>query len=211
MLGRSKKQKQETAASEPFTYIHRGTKLVGDLEASGRVRVHGTIQGNVRVSGVLEVAEAGVIEGERVEADEVKILGKVRASVDARGKIEIWKDGQLEGNVRAAALDIEEGASFTGRSEMVPGRRGAAPRLPESASPARRGALGGETTATLEPGRDAPAAGSAAGAEGGSGARGAADASGADAGQGAPDERAAGDGASAVVAASPEEGGRTGS
>lgn len=150
MLGRSnsKKRKQETTASEPFTYIHRGTKLVGDLEANGRVRVHGTVQGNVRVSGVLEVAEAGVIEGDRVEADEVKILGKVRANVDAKGKIEIWKDGLLEGDVRAAALDIEEGASFTGRSEMTAGRR-AAPRLPESASPARPAALDAEATANL--------------------------------------------------------------
>lgn len=150
MLGRSnKKQKQETTASEPFTYIHRGTKLVGDLEASGRVRVHGAIHGNVKVSGVLEVAEAGVIEGDQVEADEVKILGRIRANVDAKGKIEIWKDGQLEGDVRAAALDIEEGASFTGRSEMTPGGRGAKPRLPESATPARPASLTGEAPATL--------------------------------------------------------------
>jgi len=165
MLGRSSKnRKQETTASEPFTYIHRGTTLVGDLEASGRVRVHGTVQGNVKVSGVLEVAEAGIIEGERVEADEVKILGKVRANVDAKGKIEIWKDGLLEGNVRAAALDIEEGASFTGRSEMTAGQR-PAPRLPESASPSRPAALSGEAAATLGP-RD----GAQVGAEGATGA-----------------------------------------
>ncbi len=151
MLGRSsKKRKQETTASEPFTYIHRGTTLAGDLEATGRVRVHGTVRGNVKVSGVLEVAEAGVIEGELVEADEVKILGKVRANVDAKGKIEIWKDGLLEGNVRAAALDIEEGASFTGRSEMTAGQR-PAPRLPESASPSRPATLSGEAAATLGP------------------------------------------------------------
>ncbi|MEJ2290730.1 MAG: polymer-forming cytoskeletal protein [Deinococcales bacterium] len=156
MLGRnSKKQKpQETTASEPFTYIHRGTKLVGDLEASGRVRVHGTVQGNVRVTGILEVAEAGIIEGDRVEADEVKILGKVRANVDAKGKIEIWKDGLLEGDVRASALDIEEGASFTGRSEMTAGGR-AAPRLPESASAGKRPSLRQEAPATL--GTDADA------------------------------------------------------
>ncbi|HKI58885.1 MAG TPA: polymer-forming cytoskeletal protein [Trueperaceae bacterium] len=146
MLGRSRKRNQEKAASEPFTYIHRGTKLIGDLEAQGRVRVHGTVQGNVRISGVLEVAEAGVIEGENVEADEVKILGRVRANVNARGKIEIWKDGQLEGNVRATALDIEEGASFTGRSEMVPAGKG---RLPENASNAKRGSLPREAAATL--------------------------------------------------------------
>jgi len=140
MLGRKPKEKQETTRTEPFTYIHRGTTVTGDLEAQGRVRVHGEIRGNVKVSGVLEVAEAGVIEGDVVEADDVKILGRVHASVSARGKIEIWKDGELVGDVRAAALDIEEGAAFTGRSEMTAQAR-TAPRLPESATGVRREAV----------------------------------------------------------------------
>lgn len=129
MIRRNKRQEQQAKGGDPFTYIHRGTTIVGDLEAKGRVRIHGTVKGDVRVSGVLEVAEAGVVEGELIEADEVKILGTVRASVHARGKIEIWKAGRLEGDVRAAALDIEEGASFTGRSDM---NGGETPRLPES-------------------------------------------------------------------------------
>ncbi len=132
MLGRKPKDKQEGAKSEPFTYIHRGTTLEGNLVAEGRVRVHGEIHGNVKVNGVLEVAEAGVIEGDLVEADDVKILGRVHASVAARGKIEIWKDGELVGDVRASALDIEEGAAFTGRSEMAAQGQVAA-RLPERA------------------------------------------------------------------------------
>jgi cytoskeletal protein CcmA (bactofilin family) len=124
---RRNKRPEQTKSAEPFTYIHRGTTIVGDLEADGRVRIHGTVRGNVRVSGVLEVAEAGVVEGELIEADEVKIIGTVRANVHARGKIEIWKAGRLEGDVQATALDIEEGASFTGRSDM---NGGATPQLP---------------------------------------------------------------------------------
>ena len=129
MLRRGKRQ--TATGAEPFTYIHRGTKIVGDLEATGRVRVHGTIQGNVTVNGVLEVAEAGVIEGDLVTADEVKIIGRVRAGVHAKGKIEIWKKGHLEGDVKATALDIEEGATFTGRSEMNPPGR-TVPVLPSA-------------------------------------------------------------------------------
>ncbi|HEX7021382.1 MAG TPA: polymer-forming cytoskeletal protein, partial [Trueperaceae bacterium] len=44
----------------------------------------------------------------------------IKANVDVKGKIEIWKEGRLEGDVRACALDIEEGATFLGRSEMSP-------------------------------------------------------------------------------------------
>jgi len=119
MLKRSRKAEPEPARREPFTYVHRSTTIVGELHADGRVRIHGTVRGNIKVRGVLEIAESGVVEGELIEADEVKILGKVKASISASGKVELWKDGRLIGNVRAAALDIEEGAFFTGHSEML--------------------------------------------------------------------------------------------
>jgi cytoskeletal protein CcmA (bactofilin family) len=107
-------------AREPFTYVHRGTVVIGEIVATGRVRVHGEIRGSVKVDGVLEVAESGVIEGMTVEAHVVKVLGRVSADVVAGGKVEIWKGGVLTGNVTAPALDIEEGATFNGFSNMRP-------------------------------------------------------------------------------------------
>jgi cytoskeletal protein CcmA (bactofilin family) len=105
---------------EPFTYIQRGTTITGQLEARGRVRVHGVVRGDVKVDGALEVAESGLVEGASVEADDVKIIGRVVVErLLARGKVEIWDGGELIGDVRAASLDIEEGARFTGRSEMA--------------------------------------------------------------------------------------------
>lgn len=113
-----RKDRGKDQGSEPFTYIHQATTIKGELRAQGRVRVHGTVQGVVEIDGVLEVAEGGVVSGELIRAQEVKIIGSVTANIEAQGKVEIWSRGRLEGNVRAAALDIEEGASFIGRSEM---------------------------------------------------------------------------------------------
>lgn len=59
----------------------------------------------------------------------MKVLGRVVADVRATGKVEIWKGGHLVGDVKARTLDIEEGAYFTGRSEMV-GEDGKAIALP---------------------------------------------------------------------------------
>lgn len=112
---------------EPFTYIQKGTTIVGQLEARGRVRVHGLVRGDVKVHGALEVAEAGLVEGASIEADDVKIIGRVVVErLVAKGKVEIWDGGELIGDVRAASLDIEEGARFTGRSEMAGPDNGAA-------------------------------------------------------------------------------------
>lgn len=153
MFGRPRKAQGDGERREPFTYVHRGTTVVGELDAEGRVRVHGTVRGNVRVRGVLEVAEAGVVEGDRIDADEVKILGRVVATVHARGKVEIWKGGELVGDVRAASLDIEEGARFTGRSEMMADGEETLPRRPSTRglaerAPAERDANATETVAS---------------------------------------------------------------
>ncbi|MEX2543024.1 MAG: polymer-forming cytoskeletal protein [Trueperaceae bacterium] len=128
----SRRTRGRRGSGEPFTYIQEGTVLRGDLEAAGRVRIHGTVLGNVTVAGVLEVAAEGMVKGDRVEADQVRILGAVEAMVCAAGKVEIWRGGQLTGDVRAASLDIEEGASFTGRSEMRP--PGSPPALPDGSA-----------------------------------------------------------------------------
>jgi cytoskeletal protein CcmA (bactofilin family) len=129
MLNRRQKQQESQVpapqttssngqAAEPFTYINQGTEIHGNIVAKGRVRIHGILRGNVTVEGVLEVAEDGLVEGEKIVADEVKIIGHVKANVEAKVKVEIWQKGILEGDVRANALDIEEGATFIGRSDM---------------------------------------------------------------------------------------------
>lgn len=131
------------ATKEIFTIIYRGTTVSGDIHAEGRVRVYGTVRGNVHVDGTLEVAESGYVEGDTIEVQVIKVIGRVRGNVIADGKVEIWKGGVLEGDVKAAALDIEEGAAFTGRSEM----RAAPAALPE--------ALGAAAGAGKDAGRDA--------------------------------------------------------
>lgn len=108
------------ASREPYTYVHRGTHVEGSIVADGRMRVDGTVSGEVRVSDVLEVAPGGRIEGGPVRASEVRVAGTVFADVHAEGKVEIWRDGEVRGSVHAATLDVEEGARFSGRS-LMPG------------------------------------------------------------------------------------------
>lgn len=163
-------------AREPFTYVHRGTVVIGEIVASGRVRVHGEVRGDVRIDGVLEVAESGSVIGTSVEARVVKVLGRVTADVVASSKVEIWKGGVLTGNVSAPALDIEEGATFNGFSHMVtpaedgdesvanvPVDAGAASAAPTAAlAPADRAAIAigrvGRHVATGDAVADAPVA-----------------------------------------------------
>ena len=143
------KRVKPTPAEEPFTYVHRDTLIEGKVTATGRVRVHGTIKGDVIVKGVLEVAESGVVACETLGADEVKIIGKVTVGLlEASGKVEIWRGGELVGDVRAAALDIEDGAIFTGRSDMT-GQLSAPPTSASSLAGDQRSAVTSDEAASV--------------------------------------------------------------
>jgi cytoskeletal protein CcmA (bactofilin family) len=109
----------EEQAPERFTYVHVGTTVHGALEATGRVRIDGRVLGTVRVDGTLEIAEGGLVEGATVDASEVRVLGTVRASVRATEKVEIWRGGTIEGDVTTPALDVEEGGTLHGRTDML--------------------------------------------------------------------------------------------
>jgi cytoskeletal protein CcmA (bactofilin family) len=106
--------------SEPFTFIHQGTVIVGNVQVPGRARIHGEVHGNVNVQGLLEIAASAVIDGHYICAENIKILGQVRADVWAKGSVEIWRGASLTGNLYAAQLDIEQGATFIGSSDMRP-------------------------------------------------------------------------------------------
>lgn len=106
------------AGSETVTVLQAGTVVSGTLRASGRVRVYGTVQGDVEVDGLLEVGPGGLIEASSLRAQALVVLGRVSADVDVSGSVEVWKGAVLDGDVRAASIDIESGATFRGRSLM---------------------------------------------------------------------------------------------
>lgn len=133
------------ADREPFTYLHRGTVVEGDLRVQGRLRVDGAVHGDVRADGPVEVSAEGSVTAARIEGSDVRILGDVRGDVHASGTVRIWRGGRLTGDVYAATLDIEEGATFTGRSHMPEGED--APAGDEADGPTRSALTALEGTA----------------------------------------------------------------
>ncbi|MDZ7800331.1 MAG: polymer-forming cytoskeletal protein [Trueperaceae bacterium] len=112
-------QASNDASPEPYSYVHRGTEVEGRIVSDGRLRIDGTVNGEVRAAGVLEIAPGGRVEGGPVRATDVRVAGIVVGEVHAEGKVEIWRDAEVRGDVHAATLDVEEGARFSGRSFMA--------------------------------------------------------------------------------------------
>lgn len=99
------------------TIIGRGAECNGDFSADCSVRVDGTIQGNLTVSGMAIVGACGYING-NVSAQTVIIGGEVNGNVNAPVKVELTPTARVIGDIATGAIVIDEKAIFQGRCDM---------------------------------------------------------------------------------------------
>jgi cytoskeletal protein CcmA (bactofilin family) len=91
-------------------------RIRGRVHGDGALRVEGTIDGDVKVSGSVELAEGGVISGD-VVASSVTVEGTLSGDVHADGAITIRSGARVSGDLRGAEVSLDEGAAFVGRIE----------------------------------------------------------------------------------------------
>ena len=116
MFGSVKKH-VDNPAGDIETIIGKGTTITGKLKSMGNIRIDGTVDGGVTVSGDAVIGESGSVKGD-VKAGNLTIAGTVTGNVDCDGNLSIHATGQLIGDVRVHSLNIADGGIFKGRSEM---------------------------------------------------------------------------------------------
>ncbi|ALJ05560.1 hypothetical protein APS56_10690 [Pseudalgibacter alginicilyticus] len=110
MFSDNKKNKHmEERASQNI--IAQGTKIIGDFNSEGDLRIDGVIEGNLKTSGKVVVGKSGFIKGTLQGADahfEGKFSGKLMLS----GTLTLKSSAHIEGEVVAEKLAVEPGATF---------------------------------------------------------------------------------------------------
>jgi cytoskeletal protein CcmA (bactofilin family) len=91
--------------------------LEGKLTYDGHVHLDGRAEGELRVSGNIEVASGAKVKA-LLEASNVTIKGDVEGSLNARDKLLLGKNAKLSGDVTVRRLQIEDGASLNGHVRM---------------------------------------------------------------------------------------------
>lgn len=89
----------------------------GSLTGSGGVRIEGTYEGQIELSGMLVVGETGRVTCEDLRAGTVIVAGSVRGNITAQ-KVEIRSTGRIWGNVVTISFATEEGAFLRGQIRM---------------------------------------------------------------------------------------------
>jgi cytoskeletal protein CcmA (bactofilin family) len=91
--------------------------LEGKLTYEGHVHVDGRAEGELHVTGNIDVASGAKVKA-LLEASNVTIKGDVEGALNARDKLILGKNARLTGDVTVRRLQIEDGASLNGHVRM---------------------------------------------------------------------------------------------
>jgi cytoskeletal protein CcmA (bactofilin family) len=112
---------------------HTGKDILSsDVEIKGSIKfqkellIDGKVEGEINSDGVLTIGENADIRGE-VKTKSITVYGKVQGNITVGERCELKSRCTLQGDLKAARLVIEEGATFIGKSEVTSGGGGAKP------------------------------------------------------------------------------------
>lgn len=99
--------------------LNRDVTVVGTLRFTDDLLVDGTVEGEITSDGVLTVGKNAVIQaGEKkktaVSTQSAIIHGRVTGDVVVTDRVELAASAVLVGDITAAKLSIQEGATFVG-------------------------------------------------------------------------------------------------
>jgi cytoskeletal protein CcmA (bactofilin family) len=95
--------------------LSSSVEIQGSITFQRELIIDGTVQGKINSEGVLTIGENADIRGE-IKTKSVTVYGKVHGNITAE-RCELKSNSSLEGDLRAASLIIEEGATFIGSSQ----------------------------------------------------------------------------------------------
>ena len=91
--------------------------LEGKLIYDGSIRADGRGEGEVRVSGNIDVASGATVKA-LLEGANVTLKGSVEGQVTAHDKLTLSKNARLSGDIAVRRLQIDDGATLNGHVRM---------------------------------------------------------------------------------------------
>src|SRR2546421_2958918 len=116
-----------TTDHQKFMAEHSGKDILSsDVEIKGTIKfqkellIDGKVEGEINSEGVLTIGENADIRGE-IKTKSIVVFGKVQGNITVNERCELKSKCTLQGDLKAARLVIEEGATFIGKSEVTSG------------------------------------------------------------------------------------------
>lgn len=118
-----------------LTIVAPGTRIEGQVDAGGVIKIEGTVVGTVRAERQVLVAAGGLIEGDVISREAV-LGGEVRGSVSASERVEVQEGAVVHGDIATKRLMVAEGGEVNGNVTM--GDPGKTPKKQDTVSTPRQ-------------------------------------------------------------------------
>ena len=102
--------------------LSKEVEVKGSVKFANEFVFDGNLQGEISsVDGMLALGENADVRGE-LKSKTVIVKGTVHGNITVQERCELHSQSQLIGDLKAARLVIEEGATFVGKSEVTPNK-----------------------------------------------------------------------------------------
>lgn len=110
------KKNVENNGSVP-NLLAKGTRLSGEIETLGDIRIDGHLSGKIIAKGKVVVGQEGFVEGS-IECKNIDICGKVEANINTEELTVLKNTAKIKGDIVTKRISIEPGAVFEGHCKM---------------------------------------------------------------------------------------------
>ena len=100
------------------TIIAEDVQIDGDIILSGNITIYGEVRGTVSTDGAIQLAKNGKIFGD-VKSSSIQMNGYIEGDMFIDGTAELLSNCELVGNLQYRVLNIQDGAQFSGRCEII--------------------------------------------------------------------------------------------
>lgn len=97
--------------------IGPGTKIIGNIETNGDIRIDGNIEGNIISKGKVVIGANGLVKGE-VQCANAELSGSLEGKILVSDLLSLKSTSKLTGEMKVGKLSIEPGAIFIGNCSM---------------------------------------------------------------------------------------------
>jgi cytoskeletal protein CcmA (bactofilin family) len=102
-----------------FSVFDAHISITGDLETDGALRIDGRLEGSIHRADLIVVGEGASVVGD-ITAREVIVGGAVTGNIFAAQRTELLSSGIVAGDIRSAAILVQEGGVVQGRLYIHP-------------------------------------------------------------------------------------------
>src|SRR5262245_56240544 len=112
--------KKHMAENSGKDILSSDVEIKGSIKFQKELLIDGKVEGEINSDGVLTIGENADIRGE-IKTKSITVYGKVQGNITVGERCELKSKCVLQGDLKAARLVIEEGATFIGKSEVTTG------------------------------------------------------------------------------------------